>query len=397
MSDWMRNMENAIQFGTPILMEDMGEEVDPALEPVLSKSITKQGNRSVLRLGDKEIDYNPEFRFYLTTKLSNPHYPPEVSTKTTIVNFAIKREGLEEQLLGILVSRELPEQEKENQELVVKVAKDKNKLQNLEDKILHTLSSATGSLLDDDELVKTLQDSKTTSNEVKESLRVAEEKKVANDQARESYRPSAFRASILYFVLNDMGSVDPMYQFSLDSYISLFNHSISSSKVFDIFCKSRARLPQLRAAAIPDWFTGEQSDDKVGQIEHRLRALNDTHTKAVYASTCRGLFERHKLLFSMHMCSRILEGAAKLNKEEYTFFLRGGQVVPPSNQGLGQDFRIHDSVSCAQFDDHVVGDCGGALSQLLTVMVYRPYRKSHKRRTQPPSGSQTTRGTLSAS
>ena len=45
-------------------------------------------------LGDKEIEYNPEFRFYITTKLSNPHYPPEISTKTTIVNFAVKEQGM---------------------------------------------------------------------------------------------------------------------------------------------------------------------------------------------------------------------------------------------------------------------------------------------------------------
>jgi dynein heavy chain len=99
MSDWMRTMENAIQFGSPVLIQDVLEELDPALEPVLSKSFTKQGNRLVLKLGDKEIDYNEDFKLYLTTKLGNPHYPPEVSTKTTIVNFAIKREGLEDQLV----------------------------------------------------------------------------------------------------------------------------------------------------------------------------------------------------------------------------------------------------------------------------------------------------------
>ena len=106
-----------------------------------------------MKLGDKEIDYNQEFKLYLTTKLGNPHYPPEVSTKTTIVNFAIKREGLEDQLLGILVKKERPDLEEQNQMLVVQVAKGKNQLAELEDKILYLLSSATGSLLDDDELV----------------------------------------------------------------------------------------------------------------------------------------------------------------------------------------------------------------------------------------------------
>ena len=47
----------------------------------------------MIRLGDKEVEYNPDFRFYITTKLSNPHYAPEISTKATIVNFAVKEQG----------------------------------------------------------------------------------------------------------------------------------------------------------------------------------------------------------------------------------------------------------------------------------------------------------------
>lgn len=45
-----------------------------------------------MRIGDKEVEYNPNFRFYITTKLSNPHYSPETSAKTTIVNFAVKEQ-----------------------------------------------------------------------------------------------------------------------------------------------------------------------------------------------------------------------------------------------------------------------------------------------------------------
>jgi ATP-binding dynein motor region len=47
----------------------------------------------MMRLGDKEVEYNKDFRFYITTKLSNPHYAPEVATKTTIVNFAVIEQG----------------------------------------------------------------------------------------------------------------------------------------------------------------------------------------------------------------------------------------------------------------------------------------------------------------
>uniref|UniRef100_A0A3B3HE18 Dynein heavy chain coiled coil stalk domain-containing protein n=1 Tax=Oryzias latipes TaxID=8090 RepID=A0A3B3HE18_ORYLA len=87
MVDSLQILENAIQFGNPVLLQNVQEELDPSLNPVLNKSLTR--GSFLLKLGDKEVEYNPDFRFYITTKLSNPHYTPEVSSKTTIVNFAI--------------------------------------------------------------------------------------------------------------------------------------------------------------------------------------------------------------------------------------------------------------------------------------------------------------------
>lgn len=62
-----------------------------------------------LKLGDAIIEYSKEFKFYMTTKLRNPHYLPEVSTKVTLINFMITFEGLSDQLLGIVVEKENPE------------------------------------------------------------------------------------------------------------------------------------------------------------------------------------------------------------------------------------------------------------------------------------------------
>jgi hypothetical protein len=52
------------------------------------------GNALYIKIGDKEVEYNADFRFYITTKLSNPHYTPEISTKALIVNFAVKEQGI---------------------------------------------------------------------------------------------------------------------------------------------------------------------------------------------------------------------------------------------------------------------------------------------------------------
>ncbi|XP_069857588.1 dynein axonemal heavy chain 2 isoform X5 [Dipodomys merriami] len=253
MIDYLRVLEKAIQFGYPVLLQNVQEYLDPTLNPVLNKSVSRIGGRLLMRIGDKEVEYNPNFRFYITTKLSNPHYSPETSAKTTIVNFAVKEQGLEAQLLGIVVRKERPELEEQKDSLVINIAAGKRKLKELEDEILRLLNEATGSLLDDVQLVNTLQTSKITASEVTEQLETSETTEINIDMAREAYRPCAQRASVLFFVLNDMGRIDPMYQFSLDAYISLFILSIDKSH-------------------------------RSTKLKDRIDYLNDYHTYAVYRS-----------------------------------------------------------------------------------------------------------------
>jgi len=117
--------------------------------------------------------------------------------------------------------------------LVQAVADGKRKLLELEDEILSLLRNSENSkvsLIDDEALISALQTSKRTAEEIKQQLKTSEETEKKIDAAREVYRPCAARASIIYFVLSDLGSVDPMYQFSLDSYLDLFAISIQSSR-----------------------------------------------------------------------------------------------------------------------------------------------------------------------
>ena len=64
-----------------------------------------------IKLGDKEIEYHPDFRLILQTKLANPHYKPEMQAQTTLINFTVTREGLEDQLLANVVAKERPDLE----------------------------------------------------------------------------------------------------------------------------------------------------------------------------------------------------------------------------------------------------------------------------------------------
>lgn len=84
--------------------------------------------------------------------------------------------------------KERPELEEQKDKLVLSIASSKKNLAELEDKILHLLSTSQGSILDDEALVNALQNSKRTSEEVTEQLKVAEQTEVKIDGAREVYR-----------------------------------------------------------------------------------------------------------------------------------------------------------------------------------------------------------------
>ena len=80
----------------------------------------------------------------------------------------ITPEGLEDQLLGIVVAREKPELEEEKNALILQSAENKRKLKEIEDKILEILSASEGNILEDETAIKVLSSSKVLSNEIQE-------------------------------------------------------------------------------------------------------------------------------------------------------------------------------------------------------------------------------------
>ena len=290
--NFLRTLENCVRIGMPVLLEDLGEQIDPSLEPILLKQTYMSGGRLLIRLGDSDIEYDPNFRFYMTTKLSNPHYLPEVCIKVTIINFSVTKSGLEDQILSDVVRLERPDLEEERNKLIVNINNDRNQLKAIEDKILKMLFESEGNILDNEELVNTLNDSKTTSQAISRRLEEAEKTEANISTAREKYRPVAAKGSIMYFVVADLGLIDPMYQFSLRYFTQLFNTTIENST-------------------------------KSSDLEKRLEILLRETTIAVYTNISRGLFEKDKLVFSFMLCVEILKLNGKINSHEWTYFLRG--------------------------------------------------------------------------
>ncbi|XP_034630816.1 dynein heavy chain 6, axonemal [Trachemys scripta elegans] len=289
---FLRTLENAIRLGLPVLLEELKEILDPALEPVLLKQTFVSGGRMLIRLGDSDIDYDRNFRFYMTTKLPNPHYLPEVCIKVTIINFTVTRSGLEDQLLSDVVRLEKPELEEQRTQLIVRINADKNQLKAIEDKILKMLFTSEGNILDKEELINTLQESKVTSGAIKTRLKEAESTEEKINTAREKYRPVATRGSVMYFVIASLSEIDPMYQFSLKYFKQLFNTTIETS-------------------------------EKNKNLQQRLAILLSQTLYATYTNVSRGLFEQHKLIYSFMLCIEIMRQREELTDTEWNFFLRG--------------------------------------------------------------------------
>lgn len=149
----------------------------------------------------------------MTTTIPNPHYSPETTVKVSILNFAITPFGLEEQMLNQFVTQEMPDLQKKKDNIVQQNAQSAKVLFDIEEKILIglTKNANIADILEDDELIKVLEESKKTSDEINVRMKESEITEKEIDKTREIYRPTAYRASILFFTIIDLAIIDPMY------------------------------------------------------------------------------------------------------------------------------------------------------------------------------------------
>jgi dynein heavy chain len=145
-------------------------------------------------------------------------------------------------------------------------------------------------------LIDTLAQSKKTSVEVNERVSAAEVLGKEINIACNRYTPVATRGAILYFVIADLANIDPMYQFSLAYFLTLFKRSIDAA---------------------------QSADD----LTERLMILVNDICYNAFVNVCRGLFERHKLIFGFMITAQILLRADLLNQMEFGLLLRGIGVL----------------------------------------------------------------------
>ncbi|AWP17229.1 putative dynein heavy chain 9 axonemal [Scophthalmus maximus] len=182
-------------------------------------------------------------------------------------------------------------------------------LKTLEDNLLSRLSSASGNFLGDTELVENLETTKCTAAEIEQQVKVAKVTEANINEAREHYRLAAARASLLYFIMNDLDKIHPMYQFSLKAFSVVFESAVRKA---------------------------EPDED----LKQRVLNLIDNITSSVFQYTTRGLFECDKLTYIAQLAFQILVMNKEINPAELDFLLRY-----PVQPGLTSpvDFLSHHS------------------------------------------------------
>ena len=301
--NWIRHVVNAVSQGHVIVVENLGEDVDATLDPVLARAVYKRGRSLYLRVGADEVEYDQKFRLYLQTKLTNPHYKPEIQAQCTLVNFIATEKGLQDQLLAKVVNREKRELEEEKQRLQEAFNQYKIKLLDLENQLLERLANAPEDILSDVPLIEGLEATKKAATEIGKAVKKGKETEIAINKARNEYIPVAQEGAMLYFMITQLDAVEHMYQYSLDAFVLYFYKAIEAAP---------------------------KSEKTAERVHHLRECLRLT----IFRWVARGLFERHKLILLAQLAFQLMRRgqlAEEFDLNAFNFLVRGPTKAGEAN------------------------------------------------------------------
>ena len=328
-ASFMKHLESAMRFGTPLMVTDV-EEIDPILNPVLNREISKTGGRVLMRLGDQDIDFSPSFCLYLSTRDSSCRFSPDLCSRVTLINFTVTPGGLQNQCLSTVLKAERPEVDQERCEMLKLQGEYRTRLIYLEKSLLQALSDAQGNILDDDSIISTLERIKTESCDIEDKMEQQETLRIRVQQVTLFYEPLAQASSRIFFSLQSLGEINVLYQFSVQIFLHIFNRVVTKNPNLDGLQDTSARMQVL------------MQDIFVASFHH----------------ACLSLQQRHKLSLALRLAQmRLLSQGKALDDAELDSILRGvgrgsssaGARVATFPQGLLSERQVSRAASLIDF------------------------------------------------
>merc|ERR1719191_1864718 len=195
---------------------------------------------------------------------------------------------------------------------------------------------AEGDILEDTDLILSLEDAKKTSDEVKEKMVIATETEAKINETSENYRPSANRGALVFFLMMDLRKIHSFYKYSLDAFLVVVTRAVESVTL------RKPKEPKVEEAA-PEEAEGG-GDDEEGEedeeeeiieltgkdLKNRVDLLSKVITIFVWLYIARGLFSTHKLIVASMLAFRILVRSGALDGHEVnTLYICPPDPAPP--------------------------------------------------------------------
>ena len=254
-----KNLESALRFGNPLLVQDV-ENYDPILNPVLNRELRKTGGRVLITLGDQDIDLSPSFTIFLSTRDPTVEFPPDICSRVTFVNFTVTRSSLQTQCLNQVLKAERPDIDQKRSDLLKLQGEFQLRLRHLEKNLLSCLNEAKGRILDDDNVINTLETLKTEAAEVGRKVDETDQVMADIEETSRQYLPLSSACSSIYFTIESLHQVHKpcfdlilctlplfnpqvhfLYQFSLQFFLDIY-HSLMVDPQLEGIKEPTARL-----------------------------------------------------------------------------------------------------------------------------------------------------------
>jgi dynein heavy chain 1 len=228
-SSFTKQLETSLRFGNPILIQD-AEHLDPILTHILNKEYQKTGGRVLIQVGKIEVDFSPSFQLFLSTRDPSASFAPDICSRTTLVNFTVTKSSLRTQSLNEVLKSERPDVDEKRSDVIKMQGEFSLKLRGLEKRLLQALNESQGNILDDDKVLKTLEDLKKEAADITAKAAQTEGVWSEVESVTSQYSIIASSCAAIFAILEQLHRMNHFYQFSLQYFINIFLDVLGTAK-----------------------------------------------------------------------------------------------------------------------------------------------------------------------